>query len=339
MSVRPEEELYGGLPAPAGPGYLPAAGDPHWQRALAFFADYPAASLLSPAARAYLYWLLRRRRARVALEIGTYLAGTSEILARALAAEGGRLATIDLNLERDRQVRETIGTWPAGLSAAVDYFNIDSARYFGALEDRGDMRFDLVLVDGYHEYGYALFDMVMAAKYMAPGGAMVIDDGILPAVWWAARDFLDSHPGWSAVGPAMEQAPPLAPLRPSLADTTFIVLTAPATVVVGARPRAFHYAQLAGRGVRGFEFLPMPGQAPGRIEGVAILRASRPLPSHPEQQTLRLAIDLSGDVPTVLPCLLAVERPAARLDVELQLTYSGPGLLRLRAEPEAIIQA
>lgn len=81
---------------------ISAAGLDEWQRSVSFkrttifYLSYPARSLLSHASRAVLHHLIVMKRPRLALEIGTYQAGTSEVMARAMWEAGqGHLETID----------------------------------------------------------------------------------------------------------------------------------------------------------------------------------------------------------------------------------------------------
>ena len=72
-----------------------------WQRSAAYqrvfgsYRNYPERSLQSDEARALLHHLIVMRKPERALEIGTYEAGTTEVLARALWAVRGHLDTID----------------------------------------------------------------------------------------------------------------------------------------------------------------------------------------------------------------------------------------------------
>jgi hypothetical protein len=56
----------------------------NYRRAQDYFRNYPAHSLLFDSSRAFLYELVRETRPNAVLEIGTYRAGTTEVLARVL---------------------------------------------------------------------------------------------------------------------------------------------------------------------------------------------------------------------------------------------------------------
>src|SRR3981081_3925042 len=62
------------------------------------FADSPSIkrALVSPDSQALLYSLIRLQRPKIAVEIGTYMASTTEAMARAVAENGeGALHTVD----------------------------------------------------------------------------------------------------------------------------------------------------------------------------------------------------------------------------------------------------
>src|SRR5262245_6371225 len=61
-----------------------------FQRVFGSYRNYPPRSLQSDEARALLHHLIVMRRPEFALEIGTYMAGTAEVLARALWERSSR---------------------------------------------------------------------------------------------------------------------------------------------------------------------------------------------------------------------------------------------------------
>ena len=66
--------------------------------------------------------------------------------------------------------------------------------------DEEGMRFDLVFVDGNHDYEFALFDIQAAAARMMPGGVIVIDNISQAGPYYATVDFLRARPEWSDCG-------------------------------------------------------------------------------------------------------------------------------------------
>lgn len=63
-------------------------GSPEFHSVFEAYRDYPENSLLNPYDRALLYFLVKALGAVRVLEIGTYLGGTTEVLARALGGRG-----------------------------------------------------------------------------------------------------------------------------------------------------------------------------------------------------------------------------------------------------------
>ena len=86
-----------------------------------YFESYPRWSLLPTASRAMIYHCVRSLRPEVVIEIGTYRAGTSEVIARALFENGsGRLLTADPHgLDRCPSI---IASWPEQLRSHVEFF-------------------------------------------------------------------------------------------------------------------------------------------------------------------------------------------------------------------------
>src|SRR6266478_6344751 len=71
---------------------------PEFRQTVQVFSDNPSikGALVSPDSQALLYSLIRLLRPSVAVEIGTYLASTTEAMARAIAANSfGKLHTVD----------------------------------------------------------------------------------------------------------------------------------------------------------------------------------------------------------------------------------------------------
>jgi predicted O-methyltransferase YrrM len=327
--ARPFEDLYAGLSsARVGAAQALAALDrsAHFAKALRHFETSPTRSLMAPMGCALLYHLTRVVGARAALEIGTYRAGGTEAIAMAIAAEGGIVVTLDPNGQRDALVRETIAAWPELMRAATQYHNHSSATFFDQLELGKTLAFDLIVVDGYHEYGYALFDMTMAAKYARPGAVLIVDDFMLPEVFWAARDFAAAHPDWTVIGDVFGRVDPDRPFetqRPSIAGTNFVVFVAPESIELGSRPKVFHYGALEMAGLRGLDFAFAPGNPEGALHALAILRASAPLPASPEQIHRHLGMAIA---PGLASQLLLID-PPLRTDrtidrrLELQLIF------------------
>src|SRR6516225_3845248 len=99
------------------PGIL---ASPEFTEAIQAFASSPsiAGALVSPDSQALLYSLIRLLRPKIAIEIGTYKASTTEAMARALVENGqGILHTIDpYGAEMSPQI---IARWSQALQAVT----------------------------------------------------------------------------------------------------------------------------------------------------------------------------------------------------------------------------
>ena len=100
-----------------------------------------------------MYHLVQALRPQLTLEIGTYFAGTTEVIARALCANGsGGLLTIDpFGAER---VPAILQTWPKDLSDSVSFMTMNSMEIFMAF-DHLKRILDFSFADGNHAYTYA----------------------------------------------------------------------------------------------------------------------------------------------------------------------------------------
>ena len=239
-----------------------------------FFDGYPPASLLGRISRSLLYLLCRQVRPRVALEVGTFFAGTAEVLARALAANGhGELITLDPY--GGQRVPPALETWPDALRSRVIPLECNSMQCFMLAEQR-DVLFDLAFVDGDHSYEYAHFDLGMVARQASPGAVVVMDNCEQPGVFWAAKRFLENNPGWRELGDAVasyNEASPFEGLRPSFPESSFLILQAPAEICLSAAPTAFQTGSLTEPGLRGVELAIDPRHGAGALHVMTFFRS------------------------------------------------------------------
>jgi predicted O-methyltransferase YrrM len=213
---------------------------PEYAKALAYFVNYPGRSLMSDHSRATLYSLVRMMRPQLVAEIGTLYGGTTEVLARALWENGGGVVhTADpYGGERCPAI---IAQWPAVLQTHAKFHALSSMDFFArmVLESK---TFELVLIDGNHEYEFALFDLQMAARQLRPGGVVVMDNAEQAGPLKAARTFLAANPAWREIGSALasyDAARPFDRTRASLPETAFLVLQAPDHRWIGAGPHSW----------------------------------------------------------------------------------------------------
>lgn len=269
---------------------------PAYADALAYFRDYPPRSLMSDHSRTVLYTLIRAMRPAVVAEVGTMYAGTAELMARALWENGtGILHTTDpLGGERCPAI---IAQWPDELQRHVRFHALNSMDFFHHL-DRQRLTLDLVLVDGYHDFEFALFDLQMAARLLRPGGIVVMDNGEQAGPFRASRSFLTGNPAWRELGSAIadhDRSAPFDATRASIPWTSFIVLQAPDHIPIGEELHSWERFGMPSQfsGIR----LELPDQrTAGYLHYQATLRAFQADGAIPEARTIgkvRIDVDRS----------------------------------------------
>lgn len=175
------------------------ARSPEFRSVLKLSRSYDAFdSLQSDNSRAFLYHLILVQRPERVLEIGTFRAGTARFLAQALDHTGrGLVYTID-PFGIYNNVPSAIKSWPAHLRARVSFSPTSSAAFFERAITDGQT-FDMVLIDGNHEFEYASFDLACSARLLNPGGIIVLDNVDQPGPRYATQRFLAANPGWREV--------------------------------------------------------------------------------------------------------------------------------------------
>jgi predicted O-methyltransferase YrrM len=190
------------------------------------FAAAESKSLLAAESLAFMHELIGVLEARSILEIGTYFAGGTKVLAD--AAQGtGMVLTIDSNGARAPYVEAEIATWPQPMRDATMFLPFSAADLFSTFSQRKEFWFDLCLVDGDHRHTAALADLLNTARYAGPGAVILVDDATQPAVFNAVRDFLTLRPNWREIGGALEGhngGDAFATMRPSLDGLPFLIL-------------------------------------------------------------------------------------------------------------------
>src|ERR1044071_4434075 len=170
---------------------------PLWE----YFSHYPQRSLMSTYSRCFLFAMVRMMQPQSVAEVGTLFAGTTEVLARALWENGaGEIHTADpFGAER---CPEIIAAWPADLQRHARYYPLNSMDFFLEMT-RQRVTLDLVLIDGNHDFEFALFDLQKAARLLRPGGIIVLDNAEQTGPFEAARAFVERHPAWRELGSAI----------------------------------------------------------------------------------------------------------------------------------------
>jgi predicted O-methyltransferase YrrM len=146
---------------------------------------------------ATLALLVGRLRPELTLEIGTFFAGTTRVVAEAAVAAGaGRVMTLDPF--GGHRVPGILAGWPAAVRERVEFRPDTSMCYFAKLDlpRGGRSPLGLAFVDGNHAFEYALFDVIRAADHLTPGGAVVVDNMDQDGPRQAAVQFLDWNPAW-----------------------------------------------------------------------------------------------------------------------------------------------
>jgi predicted O-methyltransferase YrrM len=325
---------------------ISAAGLKTWlesecfQRVFGSYRNYPPQSLQSDEARALLHHLIVMRRPEFALEIGTYMAGTTEVLARALwETETGHLETIDpFGAERCPPLIEAL---PEELRKRITFQPVASASHFDRAIARG-VGYDFVLIDGSHELEFVMFDLMCSARLMRPGGLVVLDNIEQPGPRFATRLFLENNPEWrdvSGVITSEKPPPPFARAEPSFPLTQFYIVEAPSFYIVNDVPRSFGSINSNWDVVEGIR-LELAEPLEGTLHVQAFLRTfgltepeeiegqrSLDLKMHPEAEdrTVRVTLDR--------PLRGSPQAPGLQRRIEIVVAYTGTGRAGLKAPP------
>lgn len=250
---------------------------PLYADAVSYFTKYPARSLMSDESRAVLYSLIRGRRPTYIAEIGTFYAGTTEVMARACWENNWGIVYTTDPFGADRCPR-IIRAWPKDLRKYVSFHPLSSMDFFAYLDQRR-VSLDMTLVDGNHDYEFALFDVQMAARRTRPSGIVVMDNAEQSGPFKAARDFLQLNPLWRELGTAIAAYDPAAPFdasRASLPDTSFIILQAPAFQPIGNGPHSWGQTPTGSSRVSGLAFTLAEQPTAGTLHYQVIFRAFFP---------------------------------------------------------------
>ncbi len=226
------------------------------------FMAYPRQSLLRGMGRELLYHIVRTMRPQNIIEVGTYFAGTSELLARALWENGeGVLHTTDpFGASRCPGI---IASWPSDLQNHVRYHALNSMEFFTKLENE-QVSLDFAFIDGNHDFEFAYFDLCSAARLLRPGGIICLDNVEQPGPFWAVMEFLRINPGWTEIGDSISKfdaSEPFVELRGLMKETDFIIIRAPSAQVIASIPQASGQQRYAGpilAGLRGTLSSPAP---------------------------------------------------------------------------------
>jgi predicted O-methyltransferase YrrM len=248
---------------------------PEFDAARAFFLDNPvtARSLETPTAHALLYCIVRNLRPDHIFEIGTYRAGTTEAICRALLANGHGIAHSVDPFTGD-YVEAVLKHWPPELKRHLKLYPMNSMTFYAEMR-RQKIQPGLVFVDGEHDYEYALFDIGCAARVLAPRGFLFIDNVDQVGPFLATHDFLAVNPAWRELGSALRRYDPEKGFdrqRNLLPDTPITALHSPHTQIIDERPRNFGIIRRHNNRVAGLRLRAIAPRQPGRLIVQTVLR-------------------------------------------------------------------
>jgi predicted O-methyltransferase YrrM len=309
---------------------------PEFTSTAAFFGDNPAASrsLVSADTQALLFAIIRNLRAKCVVEIGSYRCGTAEAICRALHANGaGRLYTVDPF--GAATVPAIIAWWPAELQSHVRFIASNSADFFMEMEKQ-ELHPDLVFVDGNHDYEFALFDIQCAARRIARGGFICVDNISQAGPFFAAADFLAANPDWTECGTSAahyDGSKAFDRERTGIHNTDMMIIRAPATLPIGARPTTPGEQPWSSNSVQGLRLTLAPGNGPGLLQvqcvvrgfGATLVEVTGETNTAVEAQSTTVSANF--DPPVVL------EGKFLRIGVEPWLIWRGSTPLRLLEPP------
>jgi predicted O-methyltransferase YrrM len=310
---------------------------PEFAATKTYFYDNPVAarSLISSQSQALLYSLIRNLRPDHVYEIGTYKAGTTEAICRALYANGKGVAHA-VDPFRGEYIAAVLKLWPPELFGHVQLHAKDSMAFFGDME-RQHIRPALVFVDGNHDYEFAAFDIACGARAIAPGGFIVVDNVAQPGPFFAARDFLAANPDWCELGSAAtgyDRDKAFDRSRSTILETDFMVLRAPVTHSVGERPFTPGRTRWHSPKVVGLRLKFAPPAEPGRLTAQVVLRGFGMVPA---ETTAEASVQVEAGAKELSVTLVPpaqVEGQFVYFTVEPWLIWHGAQPLQLLAAPE-----
>lgn len=184
------------IPINGGDPVEEIAASPLLAHAVRFFDQVPPWSegLLCAEGLALMYYTVRALRPQTVVEIGTCKGWTAHVLAAALEAnDHGEIHTV--GPYDSWRFLPLFEQWPEPLRKRTTFYSLNSAHFFQDSFDRG-RRFDMILVDGNHDYEFALFDIQCSARALEAGGIIFVDNVEQSDVRCALDDFLAKNPAW-----------------------------------------------------------------------------------------------------------------------------------------------
>jgi predicted O-methyltransferase YrrM len=291
-------------------------------------------ALISAAATALIYTLVRNAKPQHVVEIGTFDGGTSEMICQALHENGsGTLHTVGpFDAER---VVPIFDSWPQGLRRHVEFYPMTSMDFYYRLYARG-IRPEIAFIDGDHSYQAALFDIQSLARSLARRGFLLVDNVSQPGPYYAAMDFLQRNPDWTQCKARDPKwADPNKAFdreRTSVPETDFEILRVPRGYSIGSRPVTFGEMPSATE-VKGLRI--HAESAGGTLHAQCVLRGFGS-PGAEEVTMAKLDIATPGTVDLMFPKPLEIKGSFERCSAEPWLVWSGETPLTLSQIPAII---
>jgi predicted O-methyltransferase YrrM len=288
-------------------------------------------ALISAAAAALIYTLVRNAKPQHVVEIGTYYGGTSELICQALHENGSGILHTVAPFEAERVI-PIFDSWPQELRRHLEFYLMTSMDFYYRLNERG-IRPEIAFIDGDHSYQAALFDIQSLAKSLARRGFLLVDNVSQPGPYYAVTDFLQRNPDWTqckARNP--EWADPNKALdreRTSVPETDFEILRAPRGYSIGSRPVTFGEMPSTTK-VKGLRI--HAAAAGGTLHAQCVLRG---FGSPAAEETIMAALDIAtpGTVDLMFPQSLVIKGQFDRCTAEPWLVWSGQTPLILAEIP------
>jgi hypothetical protein len=204
--------------------------------------------------------------------------------------------------------------------------------------DQRRISLDLTLVDGNHDYEFALFDLQAAARRTLPSGIIIMDNAEQSGPFEAARTFLNANSAWRELGQAIASHDPSRPFdatRASFPRTSFIVLQAPPFTAVGIGPHSWGQQPIERAAVSGLA-LDLAQPAKGTLHYQVTLRGFFKSQVPVERKAIGAAGIESSSQKLVLPFEEKIFIEGAETaTVEIDVSWQGPEPLALTVPPNA----
>jgi predicted O-methyltransferase YrrM len=308
---------------------------PEFRETVAYFSAATSAnrSLLSPDSQALLFAMVRNLRPENVVEIGTFRAGTSEVLCRALQANGsGKLHTVDPF--GGETVPRIIADWPEALCRHVIFYPVNSMTFF--MEAKRNLQPSLIFVDGDHDYEFVAFDIWSAARLVAPGGFIFIDNISQLGPFLAGCELLKGVAGWRECSNSVKKYRPGHSYdlhRASVHNTDFMILRAPSKFVIGERAVTTRQAVVGRKTLRGIAINIAECLSEGALSVQCIVRGFGEKQTEWMSEATADIHDKRGILQLDLKECYHPDDTATSLTVELWLTWVGDRPLELATPP------